>query len=161
MCGMNKIELLSPEFKNAVYVVGSILCDPIAATTKIPKEIIYENSVAVVSDPLKSREIPSGKNWRWNQVKARKRVALQKNQILYNVEFCKLMPRAIKSELPIPRNIRGMKMWKFVISDNYNSEVKYHVLWCQKGMKRLVIEDFRFLSPLMDPELAEELWPSV
>ena len=153
---------LSPEYKNAANTIDEILCLPdIVFWDKIPQNFDFTaGSFLAIKNDFKSKQIPSEKTWRWNQVKARKNAILINSQ--YYTEFYKLMPR------PIYKNSTMLlsgpkKLWRFNILSKDDPKPLFIILWCEKGEKEkeLCIDDFKFLSPFLEPGVAQSLWPQM
>lgn len=148
---------LPPEYRNAAVILDEHLLKfpHIAGLDFIPLEIKEEGNISIISKEFKSRDIPAGKTWRWNQVKSRKQVLLTKTRI--RVEIFKLMPRKVSKDSALPNET--LKLWQYNIFD-CNLCVKMKALWCERGItKKLAIEDFKFLAEFMDETLAREFWP--
>ena len=133
---MDKEQRLPPEYKKALDVIIHVLSQNIHKELKflkVPKEIVKEGTIVCLTKDFKSRDIPSGANWRWNQVKARKVVRVQNCLGLYEIEFFKLMSRPIQST--------PFKLWRFNITrlDNGLKKIRYRALWCERGKKRYCI----------------------
>lgn len=154
---------LSPEYQNAVNMLDRVISNTnIRSGDVIPEEIKNEGTIVFLKNDFKSRNIPAGEDWRWNQAKSRRRVVLPQSANL--VEFYKLMPRPLYNQTcssNFPK--RCFKIWRFDVYNLSGSQIRFRALWCEKGIKNdattMSLEDFRFLSPFMDPNLAEEIWP--
>ena len=150
---------LTPEYRNALNVIdSSISLNLIKSSYEIPNEIMNQGSILQITRDFKSRNIPSGKTWRWNQVKSRYKVLLPKSKRI--VEFYKLMPRSFRKDGK-PNQL--YKIWKFDVFDSSNStKITHRILWCEKGLKdteTVLLEDLKFLSHFMEPNVAREIWP--
>ena len=151
---------LTPEYRNAMNVIDSaISLNLVKSSYDIPNEIMNQGSILQITRDFKSRNIPAGKTWRWNQVKSRYKVLLPKSKGI--VEFYKLMPRTFRKDAPKPN--QPYKIWRFDVFDSSNgTNVTHRILWCEKGLKdteTVLLEDLKFLSHFMEPSVAREIWP--
>lgn len=152
------LQKLPPEYNNAALVIDNILSSDniIKVRDTLPKEYCFTTGDYIISSKdFKSKQIPAGHGWRWNQVKGRKKVWLSKSGFVG--EFYKLMPRPISKNEPM--KLSGQrKLWKFTVRQQ-NSAVLFRILWCEKGEMTMKIEDYAFLAPFVEPSLAKILWP--
>ena len=152
------IQELSPEYKNASKVIDDVLSQNFFINYEMPEEYCFStNEIIILSNDFKSKQIPGGFGWRWNQVKGRKQAILKKSG--FKGEFYKLMPRPISKENSI-KNLGPKKLWRFDVFRVDNPKILIHILWCEKGEEMLRIEDYEFLAPFLDPALAKILWPN-
>ena len=152
---------LTPEYRNALNVIDNAISLQLFTSSgyEIPSNLMLEGSIFLIKRDFKSRNIPSGKHWRWNQVKSRFQALLPKSKVM--VEFYKLTPRSIIKTQKIPRS--PYKIWRFDVFDSSRSNVKYRMIWCEKGIKdndTIFLEDLQFLAHFMDPNVAKEIWPN-
>lgn len=125
----------------------------------ISNEILNEGSMILIKKDFKSRNIPAGEYWRWNQVKSRYKVLLPITRLW--VEFYKLLPRSVDKKEKTPKT--PFKIWRFDVFESDSNKVKFRILWCEKGIKdkdKLLLEDLKFLSRFMEPNIVDEIWPS-
>ena len=156
-CNYPEIQKLSPEYKNASKVIDDNLSQNILVLTEMPQEYCFSTGeIIILSKDFKSKQIPGGFGWRWNQVKGRKQAILKKSGFVG--QFYKLMPRPLSKNsskiLSSPK-----KLWRFDVFNVNNPTCVLHVLWCEKGEESLKLEDYEFLAPFVEPSLAKILWP--
>lgn len=153
------MEVLPPEYKFALNVIDKYLSRncKLSFLNKMSEDVMEEGNISILKKKFKSREIPAGTNWRWNQVKSRKIVQLPASDV--RAEFFKLMPRKINRNGILPSF--SCKLWQFNIID-IEGNVLFRVLWCEKGKKtQFDLDDYTFLASFMEPHLANELWPEL
>ena len=156
---------LPPEYVKAVEKLLGSLENRSYTTHNLPtNEILKQGSIQKLYCSFSSRKIPTGQYWRWNQAKSRQTVHLP----LGVVTFYKLTARKSKKALfEAPK----CKLWKFEISPHNGKP--FYVLWCEKSStdvsslacdseakSEITLQDLSFLKPFMEPELANQLWPS-
>merc|ERR1711862_713725 len=107
-------EKLLPEYIRALEFLDSKL-DTLNPTPieDISTNIWKQGSIHLFEGPFSARNLPSGKNWRWNQTKARKQATSKRN---------------VRDACSVP----GFKMWQFEITTNKFDE-PFYVVWCEKG----------------------------
>ena len=151
---------LSPEFRKAVEFIDSLLLDKtkIELTDAFPisQNICYQDQIYISKHMIKTRTIPGGDCWRWNQSKGRQLVKLTRANISGSLH--KLIPRRRENS---NHSIPKFKLWQFAFT--YQSK-PYHLLWCEKGYDpslNLKLDDFKFLSPYLDSSVVKQLWPNL
>ena len=132
-----------------------------------------QGEMALVVGSFATKHIPRGPHWRWNQTRSRKRVSVKKDCVQESVQFWKMVPRKSLSSNPTP--IPSIKLWIFSLGNDQT-----HLLWCERGIFSLpsspdssfkppadlsilsedLLWELEFLRPLMDPSVAEEIWPT-
>lgn len=127
---------LTFDYKNASLVIDDVLCCLSKADGQMPRNI---GEIFGVCCDFKSKELPSGKDWRWNQVKGRKKVLLPKSQLIG--EFFQLKPRLISERSSVDHS--SMELWRINILQKNSSEVIFRILWNQQR-DIIAIEDFVF-----------------
>lgn len=153
--------LLSPEYRNAMNVIDNAIVRKCftTITDDLPKEIVRQGSISVVKNDFTSKNIPSGPNWGWNQVKSRKKLQLPKSNVL--VEFYKLMPRRKTRDIQLV----PLKIWRFDVFDSKEQKKKFTIVWCEKGIIQnettILLENLQFLAQFIQPDVAKEIWPSL
>ena len=126
-------EKLLPEYIRALEFLNAHIDDLKASfVEEISTDIWNQGSISMFYEPFSARNLPSGKNWRWNQTKARKQAVLRRNNAVVNFFKLSTRKRNIKDKSTIP----GFKMWQFEVKLNGTEPV--FVLWCEKGVN---IED--------------------
>lgn len=148
-------QALPPEYRKAYEVINNILSNNIEnekLNTAIPIDILKAGTIVFIGKDFKSRNIPSGTHWSWNQVKAKKIANIQNAHGEFVIEFFKLMSRPVQN---VP-----YKLWRFNVTkfDRGAQKTVFRVLWCEKG-DLIDVQDFEFLSTFMEPCVANELWP--
>lgn len=151
--------MLTPEYRNAMNMIDNAIVSKCftTITNDVPKEMC-QGSISLVKNNFTSKNIPSGLNWGWNQVRSRYKTQLPKSNV--SVEFYKLIPRRRIREI----QITSMKIWRFDVFDSREQRT-FTILWCEKGMiendTTILLENLQFLAHFMEPDVAEEIWPSM
>mmetsp|Transcript_10802 Transcript_10802/g.13326 ORF Transcript_10802/g.13326 Transcript_10802/m.13326 type:complete len:156 (+) Transcript_10802:576-1043(+) len=119
--------------------------------TKVSKQTQWDDIQVFRSKPA-LKDIPCGKNWRWNQTKKIQTVHVADTSI----QFRKLIPR--KNNPSNPCEIPDLKLWQYMIT---NTTYRLHVLWYERGYhSEPKLSQYSFLGQFMDPNLATLFWPS-
>lgn len=147
---------LPPEYRKALAFVDNLLSDTITSLpvkSEIAETILQEGNYQLTKKKFRTRDIPCGEHWRWNQSKGRFTAKLPKSN--KEIEFFKLIPRAMTKIYKTPK----MKLWVFKVS--CPDQPSFRVLWCEKGnTKEPNIEELEFLRAFMPEQLANEIWPN-
>lgn len=127
---MHTLELtkLKPEDKRALGVLSITLNERgTNPRNYMSQDVWINNRVSTFYAPLSTKSIPSDKEWRWNQTRAKK-VAYLEN-FGAHVTFAKLITRKTRSTT---QAIPNYKLWHFTLSFNGRNDSTV-VLWCEKG----------------------------
>ena len=148
-------EKLLPEYIRALEFLDEKL-DVLSASvvSEISTDIWKQGSILMFCEPFSARNLPSGKNWRWNQTKARKQAFLKKRGNAV-VNFFKLSTR--KRNVKDSGSIPGFKMWQFELFLHKEDEPVY-IIWCEKGLQpeEEEEEEEKEQKPLDEPAMSME-----
>ena len=108
--------------------IGSLRAQPRSSATQ---EIWCQGNLTMFPAPFSAKNVPSEKNWRWNQTKSQKHATINGLHIV----FAKLIPR--KSKSTNPERAPHYKLWQFNIKTDNQHLVAY---WCEKGTNQKDID---------------------
>merc|ERR1712137_249216 len=116
------------------------------------EKVLQEGNFLLTSKKFRTRDIPSGEYWKWNQSKGRYTVKLGDCEVV----FYKLIPRTINKIHKTPK----MKIWCFKVS--YPTGKSVRALWCERGYtKQPNLEELEFLKDFMPQQLSDESQKSI
>ena len=140
-------QLLTPEQQRAYAVFEEMLNhwqDYLVDVEQLTvSNICVKNSRISTYIPLKTKTLPRGVDWLWNQSRSRQNVAVNGVQVC----FYKLNTRKVrKSEMEAP----PYKIWIFnALFPNFQ-QVSF--LWCERGDEPLVKIDVEFIMNIDEEE---------
>ena len=123
-----QITRLKPEDRRALGVLAITLKEHgTIPRSNMSKDVWIHNKITSFYAPLTTKSIPSGKDWRWNQTRAKKVASLE--SFGASVTFAKLITRKTRSGV---ESIPNYKLWHFTLTfaGQLDSIV---ILWCEKG----------------------------
>jgi|ERR1712137_298232 len=148
-----------PEYTRALTYIDNYLGKNIPQTViqfgRISKEIISTGAIQLTTIEVKTKDIPAGTNWRWNQSR-RKQIGTLKTQNLL-VTYKKLIPRWKMTPSDPLLKPPKYKLWIFQV---HHPVKEFYVLWCQQGEDvEPDINDYAFLRSFLPTMLSKEIWP--
>merc|ERR1712014_73162 len=130
----------------------------------LPEATISTNASKLWKGRIKSAQIPSTTEWRWNQSKGRQTIKLEDGS---QVQVIKYIPR---SRARTTAKAPSYKLW--ICEFSYRHGMTQSATWCERGLQKnpedctsedneLCLEDYQFLAVWMPSTVANELWPSI